>query len=127
MAPLDDPRAVQILTAEHGSLLSARSLAYNEAFVRAGNFLAFLSMSFVALALVAQVLPGSGEMLLVAALVMAFDLVVGLTTYGRIVVASYEDYRAEDRPLSWVDRQAPPAHWQARFCVRDPSVQSAGG
>lgn len=38
---LDDPRAVQILTAEHGSLLSARSLAYNEAFVRGGNFLSF--------------------------------------------------------------------------------------
>lgn len=37
---LDDPRAVQILTAEHGSLLSARSLAYNEAFARAGMFLA---------------------------------------------------------------------------------------
>ena len=91
---LDDPRAVQILTAEHGSLLSARSLAYNEAFTRGGNFLAFLSTSFVALALVAQVLPERGALLLVTALVLAFDLVVGLTTYGRTVVASYEDYRA---------------------------------
>ena len=53
-----DPRALQILSAEHSSLLSARALAYNEAFTRAGMFLAFLSMSFVALALVAQALPG---------------------------------------------------------------------
>lgn len=91
---LDDPRAVQILTAEHGSLLSARSLAYNEAFTRGGNFLAFLSTSFVALALVAQVLPERGALLLVTALVLAFDLVVGLTTFGRTIVAGYEDYRA---------------------------------
>ena len=51
---LDDPRAVQILSTEHWSLLGARSLAYNEAFVRGGMFLTFLSMSFVALALLAQ-------------------------------------------------------------------------
>lgn len=36
---LDDPRVLQILTTEHWSLLSARSLAYNEAFTRAGMFL----------------------------------------------------------------------------------------
>jgi hypothetical protein len=91
---LDDPRAVQILTAEHGSLLAARSLAYNEAFVRTGNFLAFLSTSFVGVALVAQVLPDLRGLLLVTAIVLAFDLVVGLTTYGRTLAAGYEDYRA---------------------------------
>jgi hypothetical protein len=91
---LDDPRAVQILTAEHGSLLSARSLAYNEAFVRTGNFLAFLSTSFVGVALVAQVLPDLRVLMLVTALVLAFDLVVGLTTFGRTLAAGYEDYRA---------------------------------
>ena len=37
---LDDPRAVQILTTEHWSLLASRSLAYNEAFARGGMFLA---------------------------------------------------------------------------------------
>jgi hypothetical protein len=91
---LDDPRAVQILTAEHGSLLSARSLAYNEAFTRGGNFLAFLSTSFVALALGAQVLPERRDLLLVAAAVLALDVIVGLTTFGRIIVAGFEDYRA---------------------------------
>jgi hypothetical protein len=57
-------------------------------------FLAFLSMSFVGLALVAQALPG---ILLIAALVLAFDLVVGLLTYGRIITAGYEDYLARIR------------------------------
>ena len=51
---LSDPRAVQILSTEHWSLLAGRSLVYNEAFTRGGMFLAFLSMSFVGLALLAQ-------------------------------------------------------------------------
>ena len=51
---LDDPRAIQMLATEHWSLLSARSLAYNEAFTRGGMFLTFLSMSFVGLALLAM-------------------------------------------------------------------------
>ena len=89
---LADPRALQILSTEHWSLLSARSLAYNEAFTRAGMFLAFLSMSFVALALVAQALPDYRDVLPVAAVVLAFDLVVGLTTYGRIIGTNHEDY-----------------------------------
>ncbi len=91
---LDDPRAVQILTAEHGSLLSARSLAYNEAFARAGMFLAFLSFSFVAIALLAQVLPLNEGFLLITVVVLAFDLVVGAMSYGRIIGAGYEDYHA---------------------------------
>ena len=91
---LHDPRAIQILSAEHFSLLSARSLAYTEAFTRGGMFLAFLSMSFVALALLANSLPGGRDLLLIAALVLTFDLVVGVMTYGRILGANYEDYRA---------------------------------
>ncbi len=94
VASLHDPRALQILSTEHWSLLSARSLAYNEAFTRGGMVLAFVSMSFVALALVAQALPLDRDFLLVAAVVLAFDLVVGLTTYGRIIGTNYEDYRA---------------------------------
>ena len=89
-----DPRVLQILNAEHSSLLSARALAYNEAFTRAGMFLAFLSFSFVGLALVANSLQIGSDFLLVAAVVLAFDFVVGLTTYGRIIGTSYEDYRA---------------------------------
>ena len=88
-----DPRVLQILNAEHSSLLSARSLAYNEAFTRGLMFLSFLSMSFVGIALVAQAIPVGGGFLVVVAVVLGFDLVVGLTTYGRIISANYEDYR----------------------------------
>lgn len=91
---LDDPRSISLLTTEHWSLLSARSLAYNEAFVRAGMFLTFLSMSFVALALVAQATSFGESFLSVAALVLAFDFVVGVTTFLRMNGANLDDLRA---------------------------------
>src|SRR5688500_18592048 len=91
---LDDPRAVQILSTEHWSLLSARSLAYNEAFTRGGMFLSFLSMSFVALALLSQAMSFDQQFLIIAAIVLAFDLIIGLTTYGRIIGANADDLRA---------------------------------
>jgi hypothetical protein len=91
---LDDPRAIQILATEHWSLLASRSLAYNEAFTRGGMFLAFLSMSFVALALLAQAMSFGAEFLPVAAVVLVFDLVIGLTTYFRINGANVDDLRA---------------------------------
>jgi hypothetical protein len=91
---IDDPRAIQILSTEHWSLLSARSLAYNEAFVRAGMFLTFLSMSFVALALLLQAMSFGRDFLSVAAIVLAFDLVIGWATFQRINGANYDDLRA---------------------------------
>src|SRR5687767_325102 len=91
---LDDQRVIQILSTEHWSLLSARSLAYNEAFTRGGMFLSFLSMSFVALALLAQGMRFGSQFLTIAAVVLAFDLVIGLTTYGRISGANVDDLRA---------------------------------
>jgi len=48
------PYALQILTTEHWSLLSSRSLGYTEAMGRASMFIAALSGTVVALALVAQ-------------------------------------------------------------------------
>ena len=91
---LDDPRAIQIMSTEHWSLLASRSLAYNEAFIRGGMFLTFLSMSFVALALLAQGMSFDSEFLTVAAILLAFDLVIGLATYGRITGANVDDLRA---------------------------------
>jgi hypothetical protein len=91
---LDDPRALQILSTEHWSLLTNRSLAYNEAFIRGGMFLTFLSMSFVALALLAQAMSFGDQFLTVAAVVLAFDFVIGLATYGRISGANVDDLRA---------------------------------
>jgi hypothetical protein len=92
--PLDDPRALQILSTEHWSLLTARSLVYNEAFVRAAMFLTFLTGTLVALGFVSQ---GSGytrEFLLLATVLLALDLFIGLATLGRISAASGEEIRA---------------------------------
>jgi hypothetical protein len=90
----DDPRSVQILSAEHASLASTRSLVYNEAFTRVGVFLTFMSMSFVALALVSQATGFGGPFLGIAAVVLSFDLVIGLMTFGRILGTTADDLRA---------------------------------
>lgn len=88
---LADPRAITLLTTEHWSLLSARALAYNEAFVRGGMFLTFLSTSFVALGLLAQATRLGEDFLPLAVIVLAFDLVIGLATYARILGANSDD------------------------------------
>jgi hypothetical protein len=92
--PIDDPRALQILSTEHWSLLTARSLVYNEAFARAGMFLAFLSATLLVLGLISNATGGfSDGFLIVAAFVLTLDLFVGLATLGRIIGASAEDLR----------------------------------
>ena len=91
---LDDPRALQILSTEHWSLLSARSLVYNEAFARAGMFLTFLSASLVALAFVANAMAFAREFLVLAALLLFVDIAIGLATLGRMLDASVEDLRS---------------------------------
>ena len=62
-SPVDDPRALTILTTEHWSLLSARSLVYNEAFARAGMFLSFLAATLVALGLMSTAMGFSNQFL----------------------------------------------------------------
>jgi hypothetical protein len=91
--PFDDPRALTILTTEHWSLMSARSLVYNEAFARAGMFLAFLSATLVAMGLVATATGVTDGFLIVAAAVLTLNLFVGLASLGRITAASDEDIR----------------------------------
>lgn len=88
---LDDPRALQILSTEHWSLLATRSLAYNETFARAGMFLTFLGASLVALGLVAATTGVTPSLAFVAAIILATDLFIGLATLGRIVSASDEE------------------------------------
>ena len=90
---IDDPRALQILTTEHWSLLTARSLVYNETFARGGMFLAFLSATLVVLGLISTATGFSDAFLSVAALVLALDLFIGLASLGRISAASNEDIR----------------------------------
>jgi hypothetical protein len=91
--PLDDPRALTILTTEHWNLLSARSLVYNEAFARGGMFLSFLSASLVALGLLSTATGFSSEFLLLAAVLLGIDLFIGIATLARVASATSEDLR----------------------------------
>ncbi len=90
---LDDPRAVDILTTEHWSLLSTRALGYQEMFGRTTVFVATMSAAAVALALLAQATRFGRETLSVALLLIAVVLFIGLTTFVRSVVINYEDAR----------------------------------
>jgi hypothetical protein len=91
---LNDPRALQILSTEHWSLLAGRSLAYNEAFTRAGMFLTALSASMVAIAFVAQAGRTGSAVPTFTLVLLGFDLFVGLTTYLRLVETTREDLRS---------------------------------
>lgn len=91
---LADPRVLQILATEHWSLLTARSLVYNEFFARAGMFLTLLSASLVALGFLYQGAGGGADFPLIVIAVLALDLFVGLATLGRLISASGEEMRA---------------------------------
>ena len=90
---LADPRALDILTTEHWSLLSTRALGYQEMFARATIFIAILSGTIVALALVAQATQFSRETLWVALLMIPVDLFIGVSTFVRSVKINVEDAR----------------------------------
>src|SRR5881392_2735693 len=90
---LDDPRALDILTTEHWSLLSTRALGYQEMFGRTTIFVAVLSATIVALALLAQAMRFGREILLLALLLLCVALFIGLTTFVRSVAINFEDAR----------------------------------
>jgi hypothetical protein len=92
-AGLGHPRAVDILTTEHWSLLSSRNLGYQELFGRATVFIGIVSAIVVALALMAQATRFGRDTLLVAALLIAVALFIGLATFVRAVSINYEDAR----------------------------------
>jgi hypothetical protein len=92
-AGLDDPRALDILTTEHWSLLSTRTLGYQEMFGRATIFTAILSAIVVALALLAQVTHFARDLLAFALVLFSVSLFIGLATFVRCVAINYEDTR----------------------------------
>jgi hypothetical protein len=89
--PLDDPRALQILSTEHWSLLATRSLSWNESFARAGLFLSVVSATAVALALVAQATSFGAGFIAFALVMLPVDLFVGLATFTRLDEVNMED------------------------------------
>jgi len=82
---------LQILSAEHWSLLATRSLAWSEGFARAGMHLSLLSGAIVALALVGQ---GSGfgdAFLMFGVAILPIVLFAGLTTHLRLSASNFLD------------------------------------
>jgi hypothetical protein len=86
-----DAIRLQILSAEHWSLLATRSLTYNESFSRAGMFLSVLSGAVVALALVAQATGFQEGFDLFAVVLLPVVLFVGVATFVRLVQVNNED------------------------------------
>ena len=89
--PLTDPRALQILSTEHWSLIASRSLAYNEAFSRAGMFLTFLSATLIVMGFLIGSQGLSSAVVPVATILLLADLFIGLATVGRLRDASAEE------------------------------------
>jgi hypothetical protein len=91
---LEDPRALQILSTEHWSLLAGRSLANNEAISRAGMFLTFLSATLIVIGFVIGsqgLVPG---VVPVAVILLLADLYIGAATVGRLIDANSEELHA---------------------------------
>jgi hypothetical protein len=89
---LADPRTLTILTTEHWSLLSQRSLAWTESFARASMFLATLSAATVALALVGSVMRDG--FIVFALVILPVVFFIGETTAVRLSQSNAEDGRA---------------------------------
>ena len=90
---LGDRRALDILTTEHWSLLSTRTLGYQEMFARTTIFTAVLSATLIALAFLAQATHFGRQILLLALLLIAVALFIGITTFVRSVAINLEDVR----------------------------------
>jgi hypothetical protein len=88
---LSDPRVLQILSTEHWSLLASRSLAYNEAFSRAGMFLSFLSATLIVIGFLIGTQGLSADVLPVVVILLLADLFIGLATTGRLIAAGDEE------------------------------------
>ncbi len=82
---------LQILTAEHSSLVATRSLAWNEAFTRVGTYLALLSGAIVALALVGQGAQFGDSFFVFGLVILPVVLFVGETTFVRVGSSNFHD------------------------------------
>jgi len=85
------PHALQILMTEHWSLLAARSLVYTEAMSRTSIFVAALSGSVVALALVAQATDFETGFVAFALVLLPVVYFLGVVTIVRLAQVSRED------------------------------------
>lgn len=84
-------RLLQILTTEHWSLLATRGMTWNEIFSRTGTFLTVLSAAVIATSLVAQATGFGDGFKAFALVVLPVVLLLGLTTFLRLIEADIED------------------------------------
>jgi hypothetical protein len=82
---------LQILSTEHWSLLASRSLAWNEAFSRAGMYLSTLSASIVTLGLIGGIDGFGTAFFAFAFVILPVDLFVGVGAWTRIAASNYHD------------------------------------
>jgi hypothetical protein len=85
------PHALQILTTEHWSLLAARSLVYTEAMSRTSIFVAALTGSVVALALVAQATDFGTGFVAFSLVLLPVVYFLGVATFVRLGQVNWED------------------------------------
>ena len=87
------PHALQILMTEHWSLLGARSLVYTEAMSRTSIFVAALTGSVVALALVGQATDFGTGFVVFALVLLPVVYFLGVVTVARLGQVNWEDAR----------------------------------
>jgi hypothetical protein len=87
------PDAAGILSTEHWSLLSSRSLIWNEAMSRTTVFLSLLSAAIVALALLADATSFGGQTTTLALVLLPIVLLLGIVTHVRLVQINNEEVR----------------------------------
>ncbi len=87
------PSKLQILATEHWSLLATRSLTYTESLGRVNMFLAILSGTVIALALVAQADRFGQAFISIAIFMLSVVLVVGVFTIARLMSLNRDDFR----------------------------------
>ncbi len=87
------PEAAGILSTEHWSLLSSRSLIWNEAMSRTTVFLSLLSATIVALALLADATSFGEQTTTLALVLLPIVLLLGIVTHVRLVAINNEEVR----------------------------------
>ena len=90
-APHPTALRMQILAAEHWSLLASRGLAWNESFSRAAMYLSTLSGAMVALGLIAGISTLGHLFTVFALVILPVVLFVGIATFVRMGSANYHD------------------------------------
>jgi len=96
IAPAPHPTAVklQVLTAEHSSLVASRNLAWSETFSRASMYISTLSGAIFALGLVAGIDHFGDVFVAFSLVVLPLVLFVGISTFVRMGAANYHDATA---------------------------------